>query len=162
MFHRRTVTTLGLVIIAGMAFAALADEHAGVEADASAMTQTEGQAAATGDVVTSLADKFAELDENGDGLLSQTEAESDPTVGATYESFDTTGTIEDSAQNARPGGITVEQFEAGMQAAASSGALGPPVSGGETYKVYPDGTMERVKGTGVDAQGKLQPARPNK
>ena len=162
MFHYRIVTTLGLAIMAGMACAALADEHAGVEADASAMTQTEGQASASGDVVTSLADKFAELDRNDDGLLSQSEAEADPTVGAAYESFDTTGTIEDSAQNARPGGITVEQFEAGMQAAASSGAIGPAVSGGETYKVYPDGTMERVKGTGVDAQGKLQPARPNK
>lgn len=127
------------------------------EADASAMSQTDGQTATSADVVTSLADKFAELDANNDDLLSQQEAQADATVGAAYESFDTGETIEQRESNARPGGITREQFEAGMQAAASNGAIGPPVSGGETYKVYPDGTMERVKGTEAAAQGKSQP-----
>jgi hypothetical protein len=160
MLHHKTVTTLGFVIMAGTVFATPAAEPVGAEAQRSTMTRSQGDAAPDSDVVTSLSDKFAELDANNDGLLSQAEAEADPTVGAAYESFDTTNTIEDRARNARPGGITVQQFEAGMQAAATSGAIGPPVSGGETYLVYPDGTMERVKGTSADDRGKLTPNPP--
>ena len=153
----RIMPVLGVALLTGFAGVALAQDTVAGEAEAGASTQASGPTTAEADVVTSLADKFAELDTDRNGLLSAAEAEADPTVGAAYESFDTTNTIEDSASNARAGGITLEQFEAGMQAAARSGAIGPPVSGGETYLVYPDGTMERVKGTGADAKGKLQP-----
>ncbi len=96
-----------------------------------------------------LAAQFKQLDSNSDGLLSENEARASSRVSELYESLDTSGTIEADARNNQPGGITYDQFEAGMTAADKSGSVGPAASGGETFKVYPDGTSERVEGTGV-------------
>ncbi|MES1926605.1 hypothetical protein [Salinisphaera sp. T31B1] len=106
-----------------------------------------GTALAQGD--DSASAMFQRLDSNGDGVISQSEAEADARVSRLYDTLDTRGTIENSAANANAEGITQAQFEAGMTAAQRSGAVGPAASGGETYKVYPDGSQERVEGTGV-------------
>ncbi|MFC3105229.1 hypothetical protein [Salinisphaera aquimarina] len=127
---KNSLTVLALALLAGSGFAT--------------------QAAAADDASTDLAARFAQLDSNGDGLLSRTEAEADSTLSDMYDSLDTSPTIEDSATNAKPGGITLDQFESGMEAAQSGGTVGPAASGGETFKVYPDGTHERVEGTGIN------------
>lgn len=136
------VTTLALFVLIATPCAVMADT---TSADASTSSQANNHD--TGDI--QISDKFRQLDANGDGLLSREEAQADTTIGALYDSFDTSGTIEKQARNKRPGGITEEQFEAGLQATASGGTIGPAASGGETLLVYPDGTMERVKGSGI-------------
>jgi len=96
----------------------------------------------------SLSTLFERLDTDSDGMLSQAEADANPRVSELYESLDTSNTLEEHARNSQPG-ISPDQFEAGMTAADSSGAVGPAASGGETYKVYPDGSSEQVEGTGI-------------
>lgn len=138
----KIATTLSLAILTSTSFAVLADSTS-ARIDAA-------RADGTGDV--EISEKFQQLDRNGDGLLSRSEAEADYAIGNLYDSFDTSATIEKGSENSAEG-ITEEQFEAGMQALAKgSGAIGPAVSGGETILIYPDGTMERVKGTGVQLQ----------
>ena len=95
---------------------------------------------------------FERLDSDGDGMLSQAEAQANPRVSELYESLDTSNTLEEHARNSQPG-ISRDQFEAGMAAAETSGAVGPAAAGGETYKVYPDGSREQVEGTGVGKSG---------
>lgn len=89
---------------------------------------------------TSLPALFKQLDANGDGLLSRQEAAAVPSIANAYDSFDTQSTIQQPDDNAHPAGITLQQFQAGMQAANRSGAFGPAVSGGQTYLQYPDGS----------------------
>lgn len=138
----RIVTTLTLFVLAAAPCAVMADT---MKTDAG----TSGAASSgdTGDI--KMSNKFRQLDTNGDGLLSREEAQADSAIGSLYDSFDTSGTMEKHARNTRPGGITEEQFEAGLQTTASGGTIGPAASGGETLLVYPDGTMERVKGSGI-------------
>jgi|AntDeeMetagen681_2_1112603.scaffolds.fasta_scaffold04696_2 hypothetical protein len=140
--HQKLAMTLAVVLMAASPGAALADATNG---QTGAPSNTDN--AETGDI--EMSDKFRQLDANGDGLLSREEAQADPAIGSRYDSFDTSGTMEKHARNTRPGGITEEQFEAGLQATASGGTIGPSASGGETLLVYPDGTMERVKGSGI-------------
>lgn len=116
---------LGLVLTTGLVFAA--DTSPGLDG-------------------TTLPALFKQLDANGDGLLSQEEANAVPTLGEAYESFNTHATIQQPAKNAHEDGITLQQFEAGMQAAKRSGAFGPAVSGGEKYWVYPDGSRVSANG----------------
>lgn len=134
---KRIVIGLGIAMVAASAVAAESGSAAGTTNDG--LTQDSG----------TLAARFHELDANGDGVLSRSEAEASSTVASLYESLDTSATIEDSATNAKPDGITLDQFESGMQAAHSGGTVGPAASGGETYKVYPDGSREKVEGTGI-------------
>ena len=133
----RIATTLSLALLASTSVAA---ESTAADIDAA-------RADGTGDI--EISEKFRQLDRNGDGLLSRSEAEADYTIGALYDSFDTSATIEGGSSESAGSGITLEQFEAGMQALASGGVIGPSASGGETILVFPDGTMERVKGTGI-------------
>ncbi len=85
---------------------------------------------------------FDQLDRNGDALLSRDELAANPAIADAYDSFDTTSTIQQPAENTRPGGITYAQFAAGMEAAGQSGAFGPAVSGGQRYLEYPDGSRQ--------------------
>lgn len=93
---------------------------------------------------TALPALFEQLDANGDGLLSRQEAAAVPSIADVYDSLDTRATIQQPSKNAHAAGITLQQFEAGMQAADTSGAFGPAASGGQTYLVYPDGSREPV------------------
>ena len=70
------------------------------------------------------------------------ELAANPAIAEAYDSFDTGPTIQQPAENTRPGGITYAQFAAGMEAASQSGAFGPAVSGGQRYLEYPDGSRE--------------------
>ncbi|MBS63696.1 MAG: hypothetical protein CMN27_12205 [Salinisphaera sp.] len=133
----RIATTLSLALLASASFAA---ESTAADIDAA-------RADGTGNI--EISEKFAQLDRNGDGRLTREEAEADYTIGHLYDSFDTSATIEGGTTENSGRGITLEQFEAGMQALASGGVIGPSASGGETILVFPDGTMERVKGTGI-------------
>ena len=85
---------------------------------------------------------FEQLDRNGDDVLSRDELDANPAIADAYDSFDTGQTIQQPAENTRPGGVTYAQFAAGMQAAGQSGAFGPAVSGGQRYLEYPDGSRE--------------------
>lgn len=87
-----------------------------------------------------LATLFHQLDTDHNDLLSRQEAAAEPAIAKAYDSFDTDETIQQPARNAHAGGITFDQFQAGMAAARDSGAFGPAASGGERYLVYPDGT----------------------
>ena len=98
--------------------------------------QTEGQDSST------IRTLFDQLDRNGDALLSREELAANPAIAEAYDSFDTGPTIQQPAENTRPGGITYAQFAAGMEAASQSGAFGPAVSGGQRYLEYPDGSRE--------------------
>ena len=134
----RTPTILALAVLATGAIAAQSETHT--------------NALSTAGAETSLNDKFNQLDRNDDGMLTRAEAQRDPTIASVYASFDTSATLEAQAKHPDAEGITREQFEAGMQAAASGGVVGAPVSGGETYRIYPDGTIEIVEGTGVNSR----------
>ncbi|RJS95082.1 hypothetical protein [Salinisphaera sp. Q1T1-3] len=92
---------------------------------------------------------FDQLDRNHDALLSPEEIKADPALADAYDSFDTGPTIQQPADNAKKGGITFAQFEAGLQAARHDGRFGPAVSGGERYLVYPDGSRVRLE-SGAD------------
>jgi len=85
-----------------------------------------------------------QLDANGDGLLSKAEANAVPSIGDAYDWFDTGATIQQPQQKASSNGITLDQFEAGMQAAGQGGAFGPSVSGGNHYLQYPDGSRDEL------------------
>lgn len=87
---------------------------------------------------------FNQLDANGDGYLSRAEASAAQPIADMYDSMDTNDTLEKQARHGNAG-IDYAQFKAGIEAARSSGAFGPPVSGGQTYLVYPDGHRELVK-----------------
>ena len=139
----KITTALSIAVLVSVAASSFAQSTSSVEA---------ARADGTGDI--RIADKFDQLDRNDDGLLSREEAQADYEIGNLYDSFDTSATIENAAKNSSADGITHEQFEAGMQALAKGGTIGPAASGGETILVFPDGTMERVKGTGI------QPKKP--
>ena len=85
---------------------------------------------------------FDQLDRNDNARISRDELEANPAIAEAYDSFDTGPTIQQPAENTRPGGITYAQFAAGMEAASQSGAFGPAVSGGQRYLEYPDGSRE--------------------
>ncbi|MES1938281.1 hypothetical protein C27AD_18068 [Salinisphaera hydrothermalis C27AD] len=87
---------------------------------------------------------FDQLDANGDGYLSRAEASAVEPIANMYDSMDTNATLEKQAKHSNPG-IDYAQFKAGIEAARSSGAFGPAVSGGQTYLVYPDGHRVQVK-----------------
>lgn len=91
---------------------------------------------------------FDQLDANGDGYLSRAEASAVEPIANMYDSMDTNATLEKQAKHSNPG-IDYAQFKAGIEAARSSGAFGPAVSGGQTYLVYPDGHRVQIK-PGVD------------
>ena len=86
---------------------------------------------------------FDQLDANGDGYLSRAEASAVEPIANMYDSMDTNATLEKQAKHSNPG-IDYAQFKAGIEAARSSGAFGPAVSGGQTYLVYPDGHRVQI------------------
>ena len=87
---------------------------------------------------------FDQLDANGDGYLSRAEASAAQPIADMYDSMDTNATLEKQAKHGNAG-IDYAQFKAGIEAARSSGAFGPAVSGGQTYLVYPDGHRVQIK-----------------
>lgn len=142
---KKTAIAFGLAIVTGSAFAAsgmgaLSDASVGAGASAGG---TQAGMSTSG----SLAAQFHKLDTNGDGVLSPSEAKADPTVAKLYDSMDNNASIKTDPHakkgNESPGGITLNQFEAGMQA-ARGGAAGPAVSGGETYTVMKNGSKRMM------------------
>ncbi len=139
---KKTAIALSLAMVAGTGFAAQNGTSAGMNGSASV-----GAGGANASMNSSASAEFRALDTNGDGVISRTEASKSPALAKAYDSFDTSGTIEDKAKNGGAGGITPEQFQAGMQAAHSkSGVVGDAVSGGETYTMMKDGT-QKLKGS---------------
>ncbi len=153
---KKTAIALGLAMVSGLGVAA----QNGAAVGASAQTNA-GQSGVGIDMEASINTQFDALDTNGDGVLSRSEAESNPRISALYDSMNTADTIEDSAKESTPNGLTRDQFQAGMQAAASgSGSLGPAASGGETYTIMRDGSRKLKQGAtgaaskaGARAQG---------
>ncbi len=78
------------------------------------------------------------LDANGDGYLTRAEASAAQPIADMYDSMDTNATLEKQAKHGNAG-IDYAQFKAGIEAARSSGAFGPAVSGGQTYRFFPTG-----------------------
>jgi len=135
---KKTAIALSLAMVAGTGFAA--QNGASTHTNSSASV---GAGGANAGMSSSASAEFRALDTNSDGMISRTEASKSPALAKAYDSFDTSGTIEDKAKNGKTGGITPEQFEAGMQAAHSkSGAMGDSVSGGGTYIQMKDGSQK--------------------
>lgn len=133
---KKTAIALGLAMVSGLGIAAQNGSGASAQVDA-------GQGGASINAEAAINTQFDALDTNGDGRLSRAEAQSSSRVSALYDSMDTAGTIEDRAEQSATDGITRDQFQAGMQAAASgSGSIGPAVSGGETYTMMRDGSRK--------------------
>lgn len=135
---KKTAIALGLAMVAGTGMAA--GNGMSMNAGASAGTT---QAGATGS--SSLAAEFHKLDANGDGVLSPSEAKANAKVAKLYSSMNTGASIQTDPQAKKSdestGGVTLNQFEAGMQA-ASGGSAGPAVSGGQTYTVMRNGSKQ--------------------
>lgn len=145
----RTAIALGLAIAASTGFAAQGNSGADVGVNAG-VNAAGGQASV--DAGGAADTRFSALDRNGDGVLSRAEASASQAVSHIYDSLDTSNTIEDSAGQRTPQGITREQFQAGMQARSSaSGSVGPAVSGGETYTIMRDGTRKLKENAGNTA-----------
>lgn len=134
---KKTAIAFGLAIVTGTSFAAIAGTEGSMQAGMDANTQSSGSVAAL----------FQKLDTNNNGVLSQSEAQANPTVARLYDSMNTGASIktdpkaEQGADQA--GGITMAQFRAGMEA-ASGGTAGPAVSGGQTYTVMKDGMTHQA------------------
>ncbi|GAB3680647.1 hypothetical protein [Salinisphaera aquimarina] len=144
---KKTAIALGLVMAAGTGMAA--QTHSGVDAGTSASANVAGQSVNTS-ASTALRTQFSALDTDGNGMLSRSEAAQSPQLSKMYDSLDTSQTIEGGAQS---GGLTLDQLQAGLQAQASgSGAVGPAVSGGETYTLMKDGS-KKLKSTTSGATG---------
>lgn len=142
---RKTAFTLGIALYAGAALAAQNGMHSTPRRGATGPTRTDSNA--------SLRARFNTLDTNGDGVISRSEAQADPRLTSMYDSFDTRNTLETKARGSHPRGITLDQFEAGMQAAAHGGVVGPAVSGGGTYVLMKNGQMRPVS-SGQGRRGK--------
>ena len=138
---RKTAIAIGLAMAAGGGSVMAQDsmQNSG-ERNAGAERQTQMSDSA-------LRTRFDALDANGDGVLSRSEAADSEEVAEIYDSLDTSATIEDRESQSSPGGITFDQFQAGLQA-RGAGVVGPAVSGGQTYIIMRDGTR-RLK----DADG---------
>jgi|GEM_PF-1944875 len=131
---KKTAIALSLAMVAGSGMAA--------QSSTAATTSSNGSGASVG-TNTSITAEFRALDSNGDGVISRAEAAKSPALAEAYDSFDTSDTIEDEGKSSMPSGITMEQFEAGMQAAhGKTGVVGSAVSGGETYTQMKDGSMK--------------------
>lgn len=138
--NRKMTTPFALAIAGAAVFASHAARAQADDTDPSSEPQR-----------VPVAQVFERLDSNDDGRLSRAEAQAAPRIAELYSSLDTSETLEAHARESGAAGITLEQFEAGLQAADTGGVVGSPVSGGETLLVYPDGTHERVKGTGYNS-----------
>lgn len=126
---------LGLAMVAGTGFAQPG-------------SSTRAGAQATGTSVSSALEvRFHQLDTNDDGRLSRVEAQADPRIADLYDSLDTSSTMERNSSNAAvAGGISLDQFTAGMEAAMEGGVVGPAVSGGGTYIQMRDGSLRKADG----------------
>ncbi len=138
MFKQTTIA-LSLAMVAGTGLAA---QGTGTN---TANTTNNSQAAAmsicNGKTLRAC---FNALDSNHDGVISRGEASANPALKSLYASFDTSDTLEKQAKKKHPlGGITFDQFKAGMEA-ASHGNIGPSVSGGHNYILMKNGTKKRV------------------
>ncbi|MES1927122.1 EF-hand domain-containing protein [Salinisphaera sp. T31B1] len=151
---KKTAIALSLAMVAGSGLAAQGSAMSG-SASASGMDQNAN-------VDASVAAQFRSLDTNGDGVISRSEASKDPALAKAYDSFDTSATMEaDARQNGPVGGITLEQYEAGMQAAHSNaGVVGDSVSGGQTYIMMKDGS-KRLKSDTSNAQQRMRSGASN-
>lgn len=142
---KKTAVALVLAMVAGAGFAG--QGSMGMNAGNSTSTNAVGHSTGA-DTDRALGTQFRALDSNGDGAISRSEAASNPQLARMYDSLDTSATIEDRAKQSTPSGLTFDQFKAGMQANASgSGALGPSVSGGETYILMKDGSKRLKSGS---------------
>lgn len=150
---KKTAIALSLAMVAGTGFA---QTGAGTDTGASASANVGGTNAGVSTSTTASA-MFKKLDVNGDGVLSATEAKANPQVADLYESMDTNASIKTDPKAGKGDGnvegVTLDQFKAGIQAAAA-GSAGPAVSGGGIYTQMRDGTMKK---TG-EAKSKLQGA----
>ena len=89
------------------------------------------------------------------------EAQANPAVAKLYKSLETDESIKtdpaadnaDAAQN----GVTLKQFKAGMHA-ATGGAAGPAVTGGDTYTVMKDGTKKKMESGAAKAKSGMMHA----
>jgi len=150
---KKTAIALSLAMVAGTGFA---QTDTSTDTGASASVNAGGTNAGISTSTTASA-MFKKLDVNGDGVLSATEAKANSQVADLYESMDTNASIKtDPTAGKGDGnveGVTLDQFKAGIQAAAA-GSAGPAVSGGGIYTLMRDGTMKK---TG-EAKSKLQGA----
>ncbi|AWN14721.1 hypothetical protein [Salinisphaera sp. LB1] len=142
---KKTAIAFGLAIVTGSALAASgmgASGNTGASAGAAQAGSTSSRA--------SLAAEFHKLDTNNNGVLSRSEAQANPTVAKLYDSMDTNASIKSDPRakksDVSAGGITLKQFEAGMQA-AHGGTAGPAVSGGQTYIVMKNGSKRKLPKT---------------
>ena len=154
MFNK-TAIAFGLAIVAGTAVAAPTDSmDTSANANVSANASTAGMNASAG-AGHDMAAHFKKLDTDGNGVLSMSEAQANPTVAKLYESLKTNESIKTDpaakASDSKPSGVTLEQFKAGMEA-ATGGTAGPAVSGGDTYTVMKDGTKKKMSEGAMRAQ----------
>lgn len=138
---KNTAIALGLAMVTGAAFAGT-----GMSATGQAGASTGGGQASMSSN-GSLTAEFHKLDTNNDGVLSPSEAKANPRVAKLYDSMDTNASIKSDPHAKKSdessAGITLNQFKAGMHA-ATGGAAGPAVSGGETYTVMKNGTKRVI------------------
>ncbi|WP_423823093.1 hypothetical protein V5738_03880 [Salinisphaera sp. SPP-AMP-43] len=129
---KKTAIAVGLTMVAGTGMAA----SGGLSSDG-----PTAQAAAT-DTGSAKA-LFQRLDTNNDGVLSQSEAQANDQVAELYSSMNNSTSIQSDPQanptDINANGVTLNQFEAGMTA-ASGGAAGPSVEGGQVYTIMKDGS----------------------
>lgn len=151
MMFKKTAIALGLAIVTGSAFAADAgmSSASGADTDMQASGSAQGGASSN----SALAARFKQLDTNGDGTLSRSEALASQQVSSMYDSLNTNETIEKQAKKPGANGITLDQFEAGMQAAQNGGVVGDSVSGGGTYTVMKNGARKVTHVAGEAAGG---------
>ncbi|MGN8197588.1 hypothetical protein ACS8Y6_02725 [Salinisphaera sp. RV14] len=144
MMLNKTAIVFGLAMVTSSAFAA-----SGMGASGNTGASAGAAQAGTSSRV-SLAAEFHKLDTNNNGVLSRSEAQANPTVAKRYDSMDTNASIKSDPRarksDVSAGGITLKQFEAGMQA-AHGGTVGPAVSGGETYIVMKNGSKRKLPKT---------------
>lgn len=135
---KNTAIVFGLVMVTGSAFAAGSGMGGGMNSSGSG----------------SLTAEFHKLDTNGDGVLSPSEAKANDKVSKLYGSMNTNASIKSDPRakqgDASTGGITLNQFQAGMQA-ASGGTAGPAVSGGQSYTVMKDGSKRMMSNSAQQA-----------
>ena len=104
---KKTAIALGLVIASGSAMAV--DDNDSNQA-------TTGSVTASSSVMA----QFNKLDTNDDNVVSKSEAQASPRVAQMFESLTTDNSIKtDPAaepSDTQPGGITLQQFKAGLEA----------------------------------------------